>query len=481
MATTIQIRRGTKAALDGISLLSGELGYTTDTNEVYVGDGTNNYLVGRAIVDSLGNRPDAGVSGRIFYAEELSATYVDDGVEWVPISSQTEIDETTIDHDNLLNYSPNEHINHENVSINTTLPLSGGGDLTSTRDVELLYDSTDLGVNVSNELYIKDSGIDHDSLTNTHQDVSIGASPEFGYVTLNNSPVDGSHATTKDYVDNVVSGLDWKDSVTDFANFTTSEPVAPDSGDRYINTADGISSSTSQAVSADYIYEWNGADWTEIPVESGTAVWVVNEDVQYVYDGSIWVKISSIQQHNNLSNLQGGAASEYYHLNAVSYGHLSNQDQGVETTDAPTFDDLTISNPSNIYNLSHNSFADYVPDEHIDWTVDQGATNINIGNISETAITQHESAIDHDNLLNFVPNEHIDHSSVSINTGNGLIGGGDLTSSRTINLERDTTTGDTVAPLNITANGVGILIDNVSLTHSAGEISVDLVDGGSFV
>ena len=40
--------------------------------------------------------------------------------------------------------------------------------------------------------------------------------------------------------------------------------------------------------------------------------------------------------------------------------------------------------------------------------------------------------IDHDALLNFVANEHVDHSSVSITAGNGLTGGGDITSTRTL-------------------------------------------------
>jgi len=41
---------------------------------------------------------------------------------------------------------------------------------------------------------------------------------------------------------------------------------------------------------------------------------------------------------------------------------------GLGTEDNPTFADLTLSSPSNIYTLSHNSFADYVANEHIDWT-----------------------------------------------------------------------------------------------------------------
>lgn len=46
----------------------------------------------------------------------------------------------------------------------------------------------------------------------------------------------------------------------------------------------------------------------------------------------------------------------------------------------PTLEDLTVSNPNSVYLLSHDSFADFEPNEHIDWTLaSQGvidATNI---------------------------------------------------------------------------------------------------------
>jgi len=58
-----------------------------------------------------------------------------------------------------------------------------------------------------------------------------------------------------------------------------------------------------------------------------------------------------------------------------------------------TFNDLTLSAPSNIYALSHDSFAD------------------------------------------FVANEHINHTSVSIIAGTGLTGGGDISSSRTLSVD----------------------------------------------
>ena len=57
-----------------------------------------------------------------------------------------------------------------------------------------------------------------------------------------------------------------------------------------------------------------------------------------------------------------------------------------------TVNDLTVSSPSNIYALNHDSFT------------------------------------------GFVANEHIDHSTVSINAGTGLSGGGNITTSRTLSL-----------------------------------------------
>jgi uncharacterized lipoprotein YehR (DUF1307 family) len=54
---------------------------------------------------------------------------------------------------------------------------------------------------------------------------------------------------------------------------------------------------------------------------------------------------------------------------------------------------------------------------------------------NEIDIDVNEANVDHDALLNFVANEHVDHSGVNINSGEGLSGGGDITTSRTINLD----------------------------------------------
>jgi len=56
------------------------------------------------------------------------------------------------------------------------------------------------------------------------------------------------------------------------------------------------------------------------------------------------------------------------------------------------------------------------------------------------------AGVDHDALANFVANEHIDHTSVSINTAanSGLAGGGDISSSRSLSLDVNNLTADTI-------------------------------------
>ena len=55
-------------------------------------------------------------------------------------------------------------------------------------------------------------------------------------------------------------------------------------------------------------------------------------------------------------------------IGSGEFDNLDGLDQPLKTTDSPTFDDLTITTPVNIYALSHDSFADFLTAEHIDWT-----------------------------------------------------------------------------------------------------------------
>jgi len=118
-------------------------------------------------------------------------------------------------------------------------------------------------------------------------------------------------SAVKTYVDSAVQGLDWQDSVIDRFDPTSALPVGPSTGDRYISTA------TANGWTVNNIYEYNGASWDETTVSEGMSVWVEDEDVQYVFNGTAWVKFGSTVTHNNTAGLQGGTTDEYYHLTAT--------------------------------------------------------------------------------------------------------------------------------------------------------------------
>jgi hypothetical protein len=86
--------------------------------------------------------------------------------------------------------------------------------------------------------------------------------------------------------------------------------------------------------------------------------------------------------------------------------------QDIRTAASPTFADLTLNSPSNIYALSHNSFADV-------------------------------SA-----------NEHVDHTTVTLTAGNGLTGGGTIAASRTFAVGA--------------GNGISVAADSVAVDQSYG-------------
>ena len=101
-----------------------------------------------------------------------------------------------------------------------------------------------------------------------------------------------------------------------------------------------------------------------------------------------------------------------------------------------------------------------------------GGTGITYNN-GTGAFTTTDGDIVHDNLSGFVLNEHIDHSSVSITAGAGLTGGGDITSSRTLNVVG----GDGITA---SANEIEVTVDDATIELSAtdGSGAVRVKDGG---
>ncbi len=122
-------------------------------------------------------------------------------------------------------------------------------------------------------------------------------------------------------------------------------------------------------------------------------------------------------------SVTGGAITGATNTNwDAAYTHVSNNgtdhsyiDQDVTITATPTFDDLTITTPVNIYALSHNSFADshnLTTDIDHDSITNTHNLTTDIDHDSITNTHNLTTDIDHDQLTNFSADEHFTEASI---------------------------------------------------------------------
>ena len=203
----IQILRATSSNRTTYTPLEGEWVLETDTGDLYMGDGTtpggNLKFSPNGNVNSAANIGNGGVG---FFKQitngQIQLKNLNAGSNKISVVGDTPNDEIDIDvvegnvnHNNLQNYVANEHIDHSSVSINAGTGLSGGGDITSSRTLELadsgvtsgIYGSNSQTVNIEVDekgrvLSISNVDIDHDNLQNfvsnehiDHSSVSINA------------------------------------------------------------------------------------------------------------------------------------------------------------------------------------------------------------------------------------------------------------------------------------------------------------------
>jgi len=143
--------------------------------------------------------------------------------------------------------------------------------------------------------------------------------------------------------------------------------------------------------------------------------------------------------------------------------------------------------------IDHDSLANFVANEHIDHssvsiTAGDGLTGggtiasnrtLNVGagtgiTVNADDIATNDSQIVHDNLSGFVANEHIDHTSVTLTAGNGLTGGGDISSNRTFAVGAGT-------GITVNANDIAIgqaVATNSNVTFGSVTVSNDVTING---
>ncbi len=97
-------------------------------------------------------------------------------------------------------------------------------------------------------------------------------------------PINSQDATTKNYVDNLVNGLDWQESVIAIVPGISSIQD-PTTGDRYLMGNTGVESEFGGIVS------FNGITWTEDTINTNDIVYSIAQGITLIFDGIEWKDI----------------------------------------------------------------------------------------------------------------------------------------------------------------------------------------------
>jgi len=154
------------------------------------------------------------------------------------------------------------------------------------------------------------------------------------------------------------------------------------------------------------------------------------------------------------------------------------QNQGTVTSSVLLMGPETYDNLGNEAYITTNRLVKSTGIEHLtNSNINDDGTTVTIlsnavvnGTFSATGTTlvSGSSQINHNTTTNYVANEHINHTSVSISAGNGLSGGGDISSTRTLSLDTTSTT---------FTNGVKTKMNTEGVVSGSSQITYGSISG----
>jgi len=320
--------------------------------------GTQQFVFDAKVSSSVGFKGEGGELTGIDtdqVAEAGNLYYTDTRVKTKLNNENVFSQSVQIDHDATTNFVANEHINHSGVSITAGDGLTGGGNITTTRTLNV--------VSANNGIVVNSNDIELDTDSTTFSD---GVKSKLDTETVISASIQIDHDQTTNFVAN------------EHINHTS---VSITAGNGL--TGGGNISST-----------------RTLNIGSGDGITVNSDSIQV--DGTV--------------------------LRTNGFGIVSGSDQVTSSLDLRYLE------------------------------------------IQGDNVFSQSVQIDHDQTTNFVANEHINHTSVSITAGNGLTGGGNITSTRTLTLDTGSahfTNGVVEALPNGTVSGSGQILDGTGIVSSS--------------
>lgn len=284
MAQLIKIKRGLKTNLP--LLASGEMGFATDTKEVFIGDGASNVNVGRVMMGTYANRPNAGYEGRFYYVNSganIGYSYVDDGTTWQRANVVNIGDlQGTID----------------DVADGVTYKKVKATEITNGQ-VNKISDGTNTSTASEIKSHINDS-TKHRTINDTGSTVTDLWSAQ----------------KIKNELELAKQGMEYQNSVKD--KDLSTPPASPVSGERYVVKATGAGAWLGKN---NNIAEWSGTAWIFTTPNVGTTLFVDDESKQYSWNGTAWVISGAGPQTITAGNgLTGGGQADTVNI-AVGAGN----------------------------------------------------------------------------------------------------------------------------------------------------------------
>ncbi len=273
---TIRIRRGVKAQLVALGpLLAGEMGFCTDTKEIYIGDGTANIFAGRVMSGTEAARPNAGSQGRLYYitsGTNVGYLYFDTGAAWMQINAQKMTDLTgTVD--DVADGATYARVKKADITNGQVNKVSDGANTKTAAEIKSHIDDA------SKHRLINDSGSATTDLWSAQK-----IQNEIELAKRNIEP----QASVKNRT-------------------TTSPPGSPVAGDRYIIPAGATGA---WAGKQNQIAEYAGV-WVYYPPTEGWTAYVDEEQKIYSWNGSAWVRTGGALQTITAGNgLTGGGQAD---------------------------------------------------------------------------------------------------------------------------------------------------------------------------
>ncbi|WP_042195858.1 DUF2793 domain-containing protein [Paenibacillus camerounensis] len=282
MAQTIQVKRGTKAELSTYGVLkAGEIGFCTDTKEVYIGDGTSNSMVGRALSGPEASRPAAASVGRLYYVTSGTNSgylYFDDGAAWRRINAQ-KLTDLTGTADDIVDGTTYAKVLKADITSGHVNKVSDGTNVKTAAEIKTHLDDA------AKHRVINDTGI---AITDLWSAQKI-----------------------RNEIELAKHNIEPQSSVKD--QNLTAPPASPLEGDRYIipAAATGIWAGKSSQIA-----EYQSAAWVYYPPAVGWTAYVDDEQKIYSWNGSAWVRTGGALQTITAGNgLTGGGQADSVTLN----------------------------------------------------------------------------------------------------------------------------------------------------------------------